>query len=335
MGMNVSDLAQLTYMNTILSSQRNEMNTLEDQISSGEKASTYAGLGGADTITTISLQSSLSQINAYSSNISLLQGRTSVMDNALTSITTTSQQVVADLQGVTQSDTDPGMANFNVEAQNALNQIQSALNSQYNGVQVFAGTDSATPPVASVATLNTNVTAVLANLYNGTQNGATVLTNVQAITGTNAGYSASVGSAGPVTAQIDTNQTINYTVMANDPSLQQVMQGLSIIANLQYDPNHPSDFWTVYNGAINMIKQGSTGVTSLDSKVGLVQDQLNTADTTHQATQTTLQTQLGSVDDVDVAQATTQLTLLQTQLQASYRVVSMVNQLSLVNFLPT
>lgn len=333
MGMNVSDAAQLNYMNTLLSSQRNQMNVYEDQISSGQKSTSYAGLGGAGTVSSISLQSALSQITAYSSNISLIQGRTSVMDNVLTAITKTTQQVSSDLTVVTQSNADPGMNNFNVEAQNALNQIQAALNSQYNGIHVFAGTDSANVPVASVSTLNTNVSAVLANLYSGAQNGATVLTNVQAISGTAAGYSATVASAGHVTAQIDTSQTVDYTVMANDPSLQQIMQGLSIIANLQYDPNHPSDFWTVYNGAKQMIDQGTKGAITLNGQVGLIQAQLSTADTNQQASQTTLQTQLGGVQDVDVAQATSQLQLLQTQLQASYKVVSMINQMSLINFL--
>ena len=333
MGISISDLGQLNYINTLLKSQRDDLNTLQDQISSGQKASLYSDLGGAASVTSISLRSALSQIDAFSTNVSLVRGRTSVMTDALTSMTTMGQQISADLSSVTQANIDPGMNNFNVEAQNMLNNLQSALNSQYDGSYVFAGTDITNAPDASVATLNTNVSGVLSNLYSGLQNGPTILTNVSAINGVSAGYSATLAGAGNVTAQIDTNQTVDYTVKANDPSILQLMQGLSIIANLQYDPNHPTDFWTVYNGAKQMIDQGTKGVTNLDSKVGLVQSELNTADTTHQATQTTLQTQLGDVEDVDVAKATTQLTMLQTQLQASYKVVSTVNSLSLINYL--
>ena len=327
----VSDLAQLNYMNTMLKSQRSQLDVLTDQISSGEKATLYSDLGGAGTITSISLNSALSQLDTFGNNISLVQGRTSVQDNVLNSIVSAAQQVSSDLLVPTQSDTDPGMANFNVEAQNALNEIQAALNSQYNGTYVFSGTDSANPPIPNGSNLGTSVSSVLANLYSGAMSGSTVLTNVAAISGTSAGYSTTLAGAGPVTAQIDTNQTVNYTVMANDPALQQVMQGLSIIANLQYDPAHPSDFWTVYNGAKAMIDQGTKGTTTLDAKVGLVQAELTTASTNQQTTQTTLKTQLGDVQDVDVAQATTQLQFLQTQLQASYKVVSMVNKPSLIN----
>ena len=333
MSVSVSELGQLNYVNTMLSSQRNQLDTLQDQISSGEKASLYSGLGGAGAVRSISLHSALSQMDTYSTNISVVRGRTSIMDTALNSLVATAQGVSNDLLTVTQNNIDPGMLNFNVEAQGALNQIQAYLNSSYNGQQVFAGTDLNTQPVASLSTLNTNVTTQLAALYSGASTGATVLTAVAGITGVNAGYSASLAAAGNVTAQIDSNQTIDYTVKADDPAIQQVMQGLSIIANLQYDPAHPTEFWNVYNGAKAMIDQGARGVTNLDSKVGLVQKQLEQTDTTHQLTQNTLEIQLGDVEHVDIAQATTQLQLLQTQLQASYKVVSMVNQLSLVNFL--
>ena len=334
MSMSIANLAQQNYINALLTSQRNQLNTLQDQISSGEKGSLYSDLGGSATVTSISLNDALSQLTVYGNNISLVQGRTGVMDTALNTITSTAQSVSNNLLTATQSDTtDPGMANFNVQAQNALAQIQGYLNTAYNGQQVFAGTDLNTPPVASLTTLNNNVNAQLANLYSGASTGAQVMTGVTGVTGTNAGYSATVGGAGNLTAQIDTNQTVDYTVKADDPAIQQVMQGLSVIANLKFDPAHPTDFWTVFNGAKALIDQGTTGVTNLDGKVGLAQNELTQATNVQQSTQSTLQTQLGNTDDVDVAAATTQLQLLQTQLQASYKVVSMVNQLSLVNYL--
>jgi flagellar hook-associated protein 3 FlgL len=329
----VSDLAQMNYINSMLVSQRTTLNTLQDQISSGEKASLYSGLGGSGTVSSISLNNSLSQLDMFSNNISEVQGKTSVMAGALTNMTSTVQSVVSDLLTVTQQSTDPGMANFNVEAQSALNQIQSYLNSAYNGQYVFAGTDWNNQPVNNIAGLNANVSAQLANLYSGAATGSTVLTNIQALSGTSLGYSATVGGAGHVTAQIDTNQTVDYTVKADDPSIQGLMQGLATIANLKYDPNHPSDFWTVYNGALKQIQQGATGVTTLNAQVGTIQQELTNATNTQQDVQTTLQTQLGNVDDVDVAQATTQLQLMQTQLQASYKVISEVSSLSLVSYL--
>ncbi|MEA2739844.1 MAG: Bacterial flagellin C-terminal helical region, partial [Acetobacteraceae bacterium] len=51
-------------------------------------------------------------------------------------------------------------------------------------------------------------------------------------------------------------------------------------------------------------------------------------------TATALSGQLSSVQDVDMAATLSKLTSMQTQLQASYRLITGENSLSLVNFLP-
>jgi flagellar hook-associated protein 3 FlgL len=48
-----------------------------------------------------------------------------------------------------------------------------------------------------------------------------------------------------------------------------------------------------------------------------------------------LSSQVSAVQDVDMATALSNLTATQTQLQASYRLISGANSLSLVNFLPS
>src|SRR5690348_2378371 len=107
MTISVSDIGQLNYINTLLKSQRDQLNTLQDQISSGAKAVLYGDLGGAQTVRSISLHTALSQIDAYSNNVSVVRGKASVMDNALVNITSITQQMSADMMVPTQSNTDP------------------------------------------------------------------------------------------------------------------------------------------------------------------------------------------------------------------------------------
>lgn len=333
MSFGISDIGQLNFINSLLSSQRKQLNDIQDQISSGQKGHVYGDLGGAGSVSSITLHNSLSQLDMFSTNVSLVRGRTSVMASALDSITSAAQGVSSQLLTATQSATDPGMANFRVAARGALDQILSYLNGQYAGEQVFAGTDVNTRPIASAAALDASINAQLANLYSGASTGATVMTNINALSGAAAGYSATLAASGGMTAQIDTRQFVDYTVKADDPAIQSLVKGLGVIANLQYDPAHPNEFWTVFNSAKQMIDQGTDGVVNLHAKVGLVQNQLDQVDQMHNATNTILQTQLGDIENVDVAQAASQLQLLQTQLQASYKVSSIVSQLSLVNYL--
>jgi flagellar hook-associated protein 3 FlgL len=52
-------------------------------------------------------------------------------------------------------------------------------------------------------------------------------------------------------------------------------------------------------------------------------------------TASALSIQLSSVQEVDMAAALSKLTSMQSQLEASYRLISGANNLSLLNFLPS
>jgi flagellar hook-associated protein 3 FlgL len=69
--------------------------------------------------------------------------------------------------------------------------------------------------------------------------------------------------------------------------------------------------------------------------LGNTQSSLTAAQTQLSDTATALTQQLSSVQDVNMASTLSQLTATQTQLQASYRLISGATSLSLVNFLPT
>ncbi|MBN8897191.1 MAG: hypothetical protein J0H35_03245, partial [Rhodospirillales bacterium] len=53
------------------------------------------------------------------------------------------------------------------------------------------------------------------------------------------------------------------------------------------------------------------------------------------ATATALTVQVGNAEDVDVADAMAKLSVVQTQLQASYQLIARAGDLSLVKFLPS
>jgi flagellar hook-associated protein 3 FlgL len=68
--------------------------------------------------------------------------------------------------------------------------------------------------------------------------------------------------------------------------------------------------------------------------LGNTQASLATAQTQMSDTATALTGQLSSIQDVDMAATLSKLTAMQTQLQASYRLITGENSLSLLNFLP-
>ena len=68
--------------------------------------------------------------------------------------------------------------------------------------------------------------------------------------------------------------------------------------------------------------------------LGNVQSSLTATQTQLADTQTALTGQVSSAEDVDMAATLSQLSLVQTQMQASYQLIAALSGLSLVKFLP-
>ena len=69
------------------------------------------------------------------------------------------------------------------------------------------------------------------------------------------------------------------------------------------------------------------------TELGSAQSTLSNAKARHQSTKDYLTTTLAGVENVTTEEVATQILALQTQLQASYQVTSMLSKLSLTNYL--
>ena len=124
---------------------RHRLDTLTNQASTGLVADNYAGLGtGAPA--SLALHPQIASMQTWQHNVDVATGRMSVAQSALTEIQSIGAYFYAQLatvQGVNTSAVDTIAAS----ARDALGQVASALNTQDGGVYVFAGQDTANPPV--------------------------------------------------------------------------------------------------------------------------------------------------------------------------------------------
>jgi flagellin-like hook-associated protein FlgL len=116
--------------------------------------------------------------------------------------------------------------------------------------------------------------------------------------------------------------------------MRDLMRALATVGSLtnadQSDPGFlplVQDTMTSLNGAISAMAE-DTGV------LGNTQAALTATQTTLADTQTALKSQVSSVQDVDMASTLSNVSLVETQLQASYQMIATVSQLSLAKFLP-
>ena len=131
------------------------------------------------------------------------------------------------------------------------------------------------------------------------------------------------------------NESVTSTGSSTTGSyMRDLMRALATIGSMSSSQVNENGFQTLVQDA-NASLTGAISAMGEDVGVlGNAQTALTAIQTTISDTANALTTQVGDVEDVDVASAISTLPLVQTQLQASYQVIASMSGLSLAKFLP-
>jgi len=332
--MTVSNIGINFANNQAIKSLASQIADLSRQVSTGSVADTYADLG-SKAGTSLNLHAQYNALVNYVGTINGVALKTNNMDTSLSNITSQIQNVTSAMLKLSQGGVPNAgtLAQIQTNAQNALASIMASLNTSVGGEYVFAGNQTDKPPIADTTAAGTNVATIVGTYSSSATPAATVIANLNAMTETQLGYDPGLAAAGNNTFQAAENVTLNYTLKADGSTFQQVIKGLAEISSLQYDPNHPTDFWALYTDAQSRLTTGSTGVTTAQGQLGITRNQMATLSTQQQATQLTVSSSISTFEDADLAQVAAQLATLQTQQQATYKIISDFSQNSLVQYL--
>jgi flagellar hook-associated protein 3 FlgL len=329
-----------------------QLETLSEQASTGLVSQTYAGLGARASVS-LNLNPQLATLQTEQDNIGQATGRMQVTQSAMTQIQQIAATFVSDmpkLSNLTPSAVDTVAAN----ARQALTQVANLLDTKQGDTYVFSGQDTANPPVPSPdQILQSQFYTQINNAVSGLSTAGTAGTSAQTLA------IASVGGASPFSAymsqpvsaisapvvQSGEGSTIQTGLLASANSavvssgsttgsyMRDLMRALATIGSMTSsqasDPNFTSivqDTTTSLNGVVSAMAS-DVGVLG-NNQAALTSIQTHLSDTA-----TALTGQVSAVQEVDMAATLSNLTATQTQLQASYRLISGANSLSLVNFL--
>lgn len=334
MSSNISLLGQTNAQSERLASLRQQMDNLSREATTGQVSDTYSGLGTQAT-PVMSLNSQQPLLQSYLGNISNVSNTMTLMNNALSQITDVGNQLVTAIQ--TQLQNSPtNLQSVQQIAQQGLQTVEDMINQNNNGQYLFAGSNGSNPPFVDNSTLNSNFVNQI-NTWLATGNTSTLLNNVNSFSATNLGLSASLATSGNVTAQIGDNQTVDYTINANNAGFQNIIRALTLVANTPYpsptDTATPAGFQQIMNSALVTAQQGVTQVNAIAETLAGKFDQVNNAKTNNTTDLNLVQNQLSTLTSADTTSAITQMQALQTQLTSSYQVTNLVSKLSLVNFI--
>jgi flagellar hook-associated protein 3 FlgL len=137
------------------------------------------------------------------------------------------------------------------------------------------------------------------------------------------------------TIAIDTSASITYGVSSDNPSFQQLINGLRYM-NAAVTAGNSGDtatYQTDMQQASTLLKNGLAGIQTLNSSVANNQNALSQAASSQTNSITNLQDSLSTIQQADTTQVATEITLLQTQIQASYTTTAALEKLSLANYI--
>jgi flagellar hook-associated protein 3 FlgL len=308
----VATASQSAYFLAQIENAGNALNTTQQQIASGVNATTYAGFGNQTQVLTATLAAD-ARNSAYTTATNLASTQVSEQDTQLTSLSTLASQLQ---QAIGDAVANNDASSLMTQAQSIFDQAQSILNSKdANGDYIYSGGETNTPPVtvSSLSALEAlpSVTGAFAN--GNLQKSVEVADGVNVSYGlTASGVATGLMQALKDIADFDAGPTGNFNAATSMTSAQN----------------------TFLTNEISTVNTVNTNLNSVTAANGDVANQLSDAQSQQASMDTLYKGFASNIQDTNMAQAATQLSLDQTQLQAALQVTAGLHQLSLLNYLP-
>lgn len=143
---------------------------------------------------------------------------------------------------------------------------------------------------------------------------------------------------GSATARVDTSVSVSYGMRANEEGIRWVLQNVAAFAATTFDPadsETPTRYieMTSRLSAAFAIPAGTQKLEDIASELAGAQATIASTQERHRETGNALSGLLDEVTGVPIEQVATEILALQTRLQASLQVTSMMYQLNLTNFI--
>jgi len=218
--------------------------------------------------------------------------------------------------------------------------VQTNMNAKIGDRYLFAGTDVSNQPYTGASTATSNMQARVSDWLDGTTSTDDFLAGIKGMTDGQLGYSSTLSSAKNVYARADENFEVDYTVLANDDGFKTIVAGLNAIANLQQpvegtDAPTKEQFHDTLDNLYKFVQAGVESLRNSSAKIASAAQSLDTVGNNHLNDKQNLSQILEKTEASDTTDAVVHFQALQSQLEASYRVTSILSQLSLARFLST
>ncbi len=272
--------------------------------------------------------------------------------------------------GMTSSEPDAELKRLIDLSGNLSDFMVDLINTKDGDRYVFSGAEVLTKPLADTSTLDAAISTLLTSWKDGTittdqliadiRDRSALNGNPDALTDSVIGYSSSLsaGTAGGVYVRVDDNSELDYTVLANNESFRNVIVALGFLKNENLPPvadtyesgvypgtpdakgapgatleEQQKNFYKLFNELTRMVSDSLDKIDNVRFDLEDVRAQMNETKSFHLDQKNLFQNIVADIEDADTNDVALKINILQTQLEASFRVTALMSQISLVNFI--
>jgi flagellar hook-associated protein 3 FlgL len=245
-------------------------------------------------------QEKIGKIDNYISSNKSVSTRLNSVSSSIESIQKIAEEFKSDLALYNEVTKD----NFSLEtsAKSALNRIEDLLNISIGGRYLFSGSRTNTAPIGDIEAAINTVGVADANYYDG--------------------------DSQKDTAKISDGFELEYGVTANDPALQQIITGIRTAIKGVLDQSNA----TVRSGQ-DLVSDSIQSLSALRAKVNLDITTVESVNKQHEQLKIFWKQSLSGDIDADVTDATVELNVNTTILQATYQAFAKISNLKLTDYL--
>lgn len=331
LGTTNTQISRLKQLNTTLID-------LQRQLTTQKKHDNISGFG-AQAYSVQKLRTDNTQIAAFLTNIAEVTTRIEIMSSSMQQAADAANMVV-DAVGTFYTHGGDDVDTVSLVARQQLDLMSDVINQEIDGRYLFSGTAVNEKPLSNLAQLNMNMQNLVSDWKAGTLTTAQLIAAVDALSDTDLGFNPALSSSGNVTTQIDKNHNLDYTSIATQNGMRDIVRGLALAAQLTaidpaMAPPGPTqaDMDDLMKYVKNSVTEATTTTNRNHAQMGVMLATAEKIENQHQIDTATFDKLLIEKENVDTTEVVAKLQSLQTQISASYEVTSMVSQLSLLNYI--
>jgi flagellar hook-associated protein 3 FlgL len=288
---------------------------LENQISTGLQINQPQD-NPAGQVNVLSYQNSLSNLKQYTSNVSqateISALASSTASNAISVVNTAKTLALQMANGTNSTANNQAAAS---QVGELINEIQQIASTNYNGENIFTGENTSIPSAYTSSTANYT-----------TASGTAVPYKVYTYAGNNVQKKYQLTQDEFLAPSVTANEMFG----SDNPttSTTTTPTGLLSVLSLFQAELKSNTYANNSSTIINGLSNGLSRLTAAQATIGAKQERLTEQTTSYQTVNANIKQLLGDTQDVNIAQATTNLTQAQTTYQATLAMSSEITQLT-------